>query len=135
MFSQVAMMHTTTTPSSAPETAPQPEQQLLHKEELLQPTRKKSKDLAKFLGVDHPSQQRHRSCDLGKKQKRNSALLDLQINGLIDFDEDYHPASPAHGDNVVMRRNKKKGSVNSSGSSRSSRPRSLLVNWGNMMKR
>ena len=135
------MMHTTTTPSSAPETAPQPEQQiLLHKEEL-QPTRKKSKDLAKFLGVDHPSQQqgRHRSCDL-KKQKRNSALLDLQINGLIDFDEDYHPAAPspapAHGpDNVVMRRNKKKGSVNSSGSSRSSRPRSLLVNWGNMMKR
>ena len=96
-------MHTTTTPSSAPETSPQPEQQLLHKEELLQPTRKKSKDLAKFLGVDHPSQQqsRHRSCDL-KKQKRNSALLDLQINGLIDFDEDYHPASPAHGDNVVL---------------------------------
>ena len=124
MFFKVAMMHTTT--PSAPETAAQTDQ-VLHKEEL-QPTRKKSKDLAKFLGVDHPSQQqsRHRSCDLGKK--RNSALLDLQINGLIDFDEDYHP------DNVVMRR-KKKGSVNSGRSSRSSRPRSLLVNWGNMMKR
>ena len=48
MFFQVAMMHTTT--PSAPETAAQTDQ-VLHKEEL-QPTRKKSKDLAKFLGVE-----------------------------------------------------------------------------------
>ena len=123
------MMHTTT--PSAPEAEPPMEQ--LQKDEL-QPTRKKSKDLAKFLGVESAPQRRTaHSCDGLKKQKRNSALLDLQINGLIDFDEDYHPATPA-ADNVVMRRNKKKGSVNS-GSSRSSRPRSLLVNWGNMMKR
>ena len=115
---------------SAPEADLHMEQ--LQKEEL-QPTRKKSKDLAKFLGVESTPQRRNaHSCDGLKKQKRNSALLDLQINGLIDFDEDYHPAAAA--DNVVMRRNKKKGSVNS-GSSRSSRPRSLLVNWGNMMKR
>lgn len=126
------MMHTTT--PSAPEADPPMEQ--LQKEEL-QPTRKKSKDLAKFLGVEStPNRRTAHSCDGLKKQKRNSALLDLQINGLIDFDEDYHPAAPAAAaaDPVVLRRNKKKGSVNS-GSSRSSRPRSLLVNWGNMMKR
>ena len=64
----------------------------------------------------------------------------LQINGLIDFDEDYHPdqVAPSVDNNAVVMRRKKKvvgSSVNSGGSSRSSRPRSLLVNWGNMMKR
>jgi len=104
--------------------------------------RKKSKDLAKFLGVDDDNNDSKKQ----QQHRRNSALLDLQLNGLIDFDEDYHPAvvesvPPPHINNpdVIMRRkkNKKQGSLNSggSGNARGSRPRSLLVNWSNMMKR
>ena len=111
---KVALMHT----ANPGETEAAAEQQ--------QPAvqRKRSKDLAKFLGVDDASED-------PKKLHRNSALLDLQLNGLIDFDEDYPAAIEAQ--NVIMRK-KKKGSLNSA-SSRSSRPRSLLVNWSNMMKR
>ena len=55
-----------------------------------QPTpRKKSKDLAKFLGVEQGSgpiqNPQHPNHQVPTRQKRNSALLDLQVGSLTMF--------------------------------------------------